>query len=300
MSTLFQSFRRRAGGRAAGLGTATVVLAAVLCGCSASGSGREDSQAQSANQAQVVAGGEQKVERRWDRLYGNALFRLIEEKPLAWLPLGILEEHGEQLPWELDGEKAHLVCIRLADKMGGVVLPVNQYAGVHGDRKPDQSEEDFRRASREVKDFMFTEDYLRRFLWECFEGLSNLGVEVIVAYTGHYPQIQTQIVKEMAEKYTATGRAVVIPFWEPLACGEGDHASKWECSIWEALVPGGVHLDSIVDYRTGQKGWYRGKELRSQVSREFGEKALATVEGYLRTEIDRAFSQRQQQKESAK
>ena len=54
------------------------------------------------------------TERRYERLYGEELFDRIRERPLAWLPLGILEHHGAHLPWGLDGLKAHAVCLRAA------------------------------------------------------------------------------------------------------------------------------------------------------------------------------------------
>jgi creatinine amidohydrolase len=254
------------------------------------GCGRPLDEGAAAQQTETApASGFVNTERRWEKIYGNAVYRLLEERPLVWMPLGIIERHGEQLPWGLDGDKAHLVCLRLADRLGGVVLPANQMAGVHGDRRPDQDEQEFRRFHREVGDLMFTGDYFRRFLWEAFDGLANFGFEVIVAYTGHYPEIQTVILKEVAEEYTATGRAVVIPFWEVLACGEGDHAAKWECSIWMALVPGGVRMDAIVDYKTGKSGYYRGAEIRSQISKEFGEKALVMIEKYLTEKVEEAF-----------
>lgn len=232
------------------------------------------------------------TERQWEKIYGNRLFELIEERPLAWLPVGVLERHGEHLPWGLDGDKAHLVCVRLAGRLGGVVLPTSNLAGIHGDRSIRQSAEEFRRQHRRLGDFMFTEDYLRTFLYQSFDGLANLGFRVIVAYSGHYPQIQTRVLAETAAEYTEAsgGRAVVIPFWEPLACGEGDHGAKWESSIWEALVPGGVRMDSIVDYSTGRADWYRGQEIKSQISREFGERALETIEKYLACGIDGAFA----------
>lgn len=233
-----------------------------------------------------------KTERRWEKIYGNAVYGLLEERPLVWMPLGIIERHGEHLPWGLDGDKAYLICLRLADKLGGVVLPVNHFAGIHGDRRPDRNEEEFRESHKAVGDFMFTEDFFRRFLWEAFDGLANFGFEVIVVYTGHYPEIQTDILKEVADAYTGTGRATVIPFWEVLACGEGDHAAKWEASIWMALVPGGVRMDAIVDYKTGKSGYYRGREIRSEISLEFGEKALAMIEEYLSGKIEEAFNKR--------
>ena len=239
---------------------------------------------------EVPAGYKGETERRWARIYGNHLYDLIRERPLAWLPVGILEHHGEHLPWSLDGQKAYLVCLRLSEKLNGVVLPVSLLAGVHGDRRPEQSEQEYRDFNKKVGDFMFTEVYFRRFMLETYDGLANIGFKVIVAYTGHYPEIQTRIVRETAEQYSATGRATVIPFWEPLACGAGDHGAKWESSIWEALAPGGVRMKAIVDEETGRSGYYRGQEIRSQISREFGEKALDMVENYLTQKIDEAFA----------
>jgi creatinine amidohydrolase len=238
-----------------------------------------------------AAGQYQSTERQWEKIYGNRLFELIDERPLAWLPVGVLERHGEHLPWGLDGDKGHLVCVRLAGKFGGVVLPTSNLAGIHGDRSPRQSAREFRESHKRVGDFLFTEDYLRTFLYQSFDGLANLGFRVIVAYSGHYPDIQTRVLQETAEAYTAAsgGRTVVIPFWEVLACGEGDHAGKWESSIWAALVPGGTRVDSIVDYGTGRKNWYRGKEIRSGISAEFGEKALETIEEYFADKLDEAF-----------
>jgi hypothetical protein len=39
-----------------------------------------------------------RTERRYEQLYGDELFALMRERPLAWLPLGILEHHGGHLP----------------------------------------------------------------------------------------------------------------------------------------------------------------------------------------------------------
>lgn len=232
-----------------------------------------------------------KVERRWEKIYGNVLFRLIEERPLAWLPVGVIERHGEHLPWGLDADKAHLICLRLADKFGGVVLPVNHLAGVHGDRPPYQSEEDYHQSNRQAADMMYTEGYFRRFLNETFDGLANLGFQVIVAYSGHWPPIQGEILQDEAARFNAGGRATVIPFGEIMACGVVDHGAKYEGSIWAALVPGSVRMDSIVDYSTGKMGWYRGEEIRSQLSAEFGEEVLTMIEDYLKAEIDKTFAE---------
>ena len=41
--------------------------------------------------------------------------------------------------------------------------------------------------------------------------LANLGFKVIVGYSGHYPKIQIQILREAAEEFTARGGATAIP-----------------------------------------------------------------------------------------
>jgi creatinine amidohydrolase len=228
------------------------------------------------------------IERRYELLYGEELFRLMQDRPLAWLPLGILEHHGEHLPWGLDGLKAHAVCLRLAHQLGGVVLPAAHLAGIHGDcRNTDEFE--FRRRHAAIGDLLYRESTFRTYLDETFDGLANMGFRVIVAYTGHYPEVQTRILQEAAGAFTATGGATVIPFWEPLACGGGDHGGKWETSIYMALVPTGVRLDAIRDERSGQAGYYRGHDVRGHTSAEFGDAALTQIEAYLDEAVQWAF-----------
>lgn len=228
-------------------------------------------------------------ERRYELLYGEELDWLRRERPLAWLPLGILEQHGEHLPWGLDGLKAHAVCLRLAERLGGVVLPAQHLAGVHGDCR-NADEAGFRRRRAAAGDLLYREQTFRTHLWETVESLANLGFRVIVAYSGHYPEVQTHIVKEVADAFTATGDATVIPFWEPLACGDGDHGGRWETSIYLALDPEGVRLEAIREERTGQAGFYRGQDVRSHASSAFGEQALARIEAYLDEAIRTAFA----------
>jgi creatinine amidohydrolase len=229
------------------------------------------------------------TERRYEWLYGDELFDLMRQRPLAWLPLGILEKHGGHLPWGLDGLKAHAVCMQLAAKLGGVVLPANHQAGIHGDcRSGDEA--GFRQSHKEIGDLLYREESFRTFLLETFEGLANMGFEVIVAYTGHYPEVQTRILQEAAAAFTKTGQAAVVPFWEALACGEGDHAGKWETSIYLALDPQAVRLEAIRDEHTGRAGYYRGEDVRGHTSKAFGLDALAQVEAYLVQAVGQAFA----------
>ncbi len=227
------------------------------------------------------------AERRYEWLYGDELRRLIRERPLAWAPLGVLEEHGEHLPWGLDGLKAHGACLRLAEAIGGVVLPACHVAGIHGDAALGR-EAEWRRGAAAAGDMLYTQATLRALLIETFRGLANVGFRVIVAYTGHYPRAQTDVLSEVAEECSA-GDVAVIPFWEPLACGGGDHGGKWETSIFMALREGGARLGAVADARTGETGHYRGQRVGETASAALGEWAMGRIEEFLSAAVDAAF-----------
>jgi creatinine amidohydrolase len=223
-------------------------------------------------------------ERRYELLYGEELYRLIEERALVWLPLGILEHHGEHLPWGLDGWKAHAVCLRLAARLGGIVLPAMHLAGIHGS-DADADDASWRQRLAAIGDLVYRETTFRTWLRETLDALATIGFRVIVAYTGHYPEAQMRAVNEVAAAFSADGPATAIPFWEPLACGEGDHGGKWETSIALALDPDAVRLDAVREDGTGRPGIYRRQEVGRLASAALGEEALARIEAYLAAAI---------------
>ena len=225
------------------------------------------------------------TERRYEHLYGDELFARIREKPLAWFPFGVLEHHGQHLPFGLDALKAHAACLWLADRLGGVVLPACHNAGIHGDGHLTRRE-----VNGHLKFLGYSEDTLRAILEETFASLANLDFQVIVAYTGHYPVIQLDIVAEVAEKFTATGKAMVIPFCEKTACGEGDHAGKIETSLYMALAPGGARVDAVREDVSGKRGTYREQKVKETSSVALGESILKQCETYLADAIAQAFA----------
>src|SRR4051794_33767795 len=111
------------------------------------------------------------TERRYELLYGEELFRLIRERPLAWLPLGIFEHHGEHLPRGPNGLKAHALGLRLPRRLGGVVLPARHLAGIHVDCR-DGDETTIRQRHAAIGDLLSREETFRSFLSETFEGLA--------------------------------------------------------------------------------------------------------------------------------
>jgi len=227
------------------------------------------------------------VERRYEMLYGGGLQQRIRERPLAWVPLGILEKHGEHLPWGLDGLKAHGVCLFLAQRIGGVVLPAIHVAGVHEPWVQDPRKE--RQLQAQVGDFYIRAATFRMLLEDIIRGLSNIGFKAIVLYSGHYPVLQEQLLCEIAETASKEQGVAVIGFTEHLLFDDGDHSGKWETSLYMALG-GEVRLDRADERQVGQWGyWHDNNSSPMLASREFGEEKLNVMLEHFRAFIGKAL-----------
>ena len=172
----------------------------------------------------------------YDKMFVKDLRRVLAEKPVAYLPIGAPEMHGEHLTFGQDGIKAHEICRRIAQAGGGAVLPA-LHAGIG---VPDS--------------FNFGNIYIpprtARALYRAFlEGLARVGFRVIVALTGHYPGCQVAVTKHAAADAMTTSGAWVVGLDECELAFDlgylGDHAGKWETSIYWHLRPDLVEMDNL-------------------------------------------------------
>ena len=60
---------------------------------------------------------------RLEEMFTWEIATAMAEVPLCYLPVGTLEWHGEHAAVGLDALKAHAVCIRVAERSGGLVVP---------------------------------------------------------------------------------------------------------------------------------------------------------------------------------
>lgn len=214
------------------------------------------------------------MELRYDKLYGKELREAIDRKPLAWVPVGILEKHGEHLPYGLDTEKAHLICLRLARKLGGIVLPASHLAGVH--QPWIRNKQRFNASLCELGNFYLRPSTFRMLLEDTVAGLANLGFKQIVLYSGHYPLLQQDILEAVAKKTSRSKKLFVFAFYEWKCFKDGDHAGKWETSFFMGLNQP-VRMNKVRDSQHFDR-WPKD----SPPSRAFGEKALRELERYFR------------------
>ena len=58
----------------------------------------------------------------YEELLPEECVQRIQEMPVAYLPLGTLEWHGPHMPLGADGIQSKELFVRVAEKVGGVVL----------------------------------------------------------------------------------------------------------------------------------------------------------------------------------
>ena len=60
---------------------------------------------------------------QFEEMFPWEFAQAIAKAPICYLPLGVLEWHGEHNAVGLDAIKAHAICVRAAQKSGGIVVP---------------------------------------------------------------------------------------------------------------------------------------------------------------------------------
>lgn len=163
---------------------------------------------------------------QFEQFTPGELEALVRDRPLAWLPVGTLEWHGRHLPVGLDALKARALCLRIAERAGGAVLPAN-YHSILGMAFPWT----FRYPDRVFSGGVTT----------TLRYLHKYGFKVMFIVTGHYPVTQVLRLITLAEAFMASRDAVVVALPEFAMAGatgyDGDHAAKWETSLMMELFP---------------------------------------------------------------
>jgi creatinine amidohydrolase len=174
--------------------------------------------------------------RRYQELRPDQLADAVQAAPVAYWPLGLLEHHGWHLPIGLDGLKAEHICVRIAERTGGVLLPTMWWGalGGHGD-------------------FMWThyqpESAAEAILARTVEQLVRYGFRAIVLFAGHYPW-QTLLDRRLPALREAHPEVLFLWGTEMNIGGEavslpGDHAAREEASYGLALFPQWVDLGAL-------------------------------------------------------
>ena len=156
---------------------------------------------------------------------------------MVFVPLGTIEWHCEHLPVGLDALTAHGVCLRAAERGGGLVYPPLHYGagGGHGDYPWTV--------------MMPSEAEVAGLLRWTLKRLNDFGVQLAVLFSGHFPAEQIAMIKSLAAEWNARARpmrsiALSISDVKGAALGP-DHAGMFETTLLHALWPERVAIGHL-------------------------------------------------------
>jgi len=209
--------------------------------------------------------------------------------PIAYLPLGTLEWHGEHLPLGSDGIQSRGFFVELANRVGGIVLPMlflgpDRHATENGkelygmDICRAEAYRAYPNQQLPGSAYWVDEALFRQLLESILARLARAGFKAVVGH-GHGPS--TQLFRVNSEEWGERFGLKLFTCWrgkEEESDGLGiqtDHAGANETSLVMALRPDLVQMDNL-DPDPGKFPLAVGsKDPRTDASPDLGKKAIA-------------------------
>jgi creatinine amidohydrolase len=195
--------------------------------------------------------------------------RALAASPIGYLPLGVLEWHGEHDAVGLDAIKAHAVCVRASQRSGGIVVPPLYWAtdsreelgnGVYLTGGVEHGERYHVPGSM----FWIRPATFRNLLVDIFEAMRRRGFRVIVVVTGHWSGPTLAAIRASGKSFLAkhpatkwvmvTDQEVVPDLHYPK-----EHAAGGETSLLMAIRPDLVDLSRTLETNRSLRSSYGGQ-----------------------------------------
>ena len=178
----------------------------------------------------------------------------ISSFPVAYFPLGTLEWHGRHMPLGADGIQAQGVFELLAEKYGGIVLPMlfvgpDCMAEANGIEYYGMETHGFEKGKYQYlpgNNYYIEEDLFAKLLDSIMRNLSRSGFKIVMAH-GHGPSTDTfrKHKEEYFEKYGLITYCLFDLGYTGFDGIQTDHAATNETSITMALKPDLVNLNNL-------------------------------------------------------
>jgi len=212
----------------------------------------------------------------------------IAAAPIAYLPLGTLEWHGEHLPIGSDGLQSYGFFIELAREVGGIVLPM-LFLGPDRMQKVDGKElygmdlcrgmsEDKRYPDQQLAGsaYWVPEETFRTIIEATLKQLKRAGFKIVVGH-GHGPS--TGFFRKNAKQWKEKFGLETFVCWGSEYDGQGlgimvDHAAMNETSLVMALRPELVQMYRLPKVDEGWPVGVGGRDPRVHASADVGRKAI--------------------------
>lgn len=220
---------------------------------------------------------------RYEESRPAAMRAMIRESPVAYVPFGSLEWHGEHAPLGLDGLKAHALCEAAAERTGGVVFPTIYWGAF--DTMPFPFT------------FHFKKSGIRYLARQTLKQLVGWNFKAIVLLTGHYPASQVRLLRKECRRFNRAGGALAIGAPEQAFATDieyyGDHAGMWETSFMMAIRPDLVDLSAmpaaLPTMERLAKFGVMGQDPISRATAERGRQAIEHITQRLAAALKRAM-----------
>jgi len=194
----------------------------------------------------------------------------IAEAPICYLPLGVIEWHGEHNAVGLDAIKAHAVCVRAARKSGGIVVPPLYWAT---DSREDVGNGEYLTGGVEHGEryhvpgnmYWIRKETFHNLLLDIYEAMRRRGFQVIVVVSGHWPEATLAVIRASGKEFVAQHGEVKWLFVtdQEVATDEGylhEHAAGGETSLLMAVRPDLVDLSKTLETDGELRPYYAGNQ----------------------------------------
>ena len=233
----------------------------------------------------------------YERLRPDQIVARREACPVAYLPIGTIEWHGQHNPVGLDTMKMYGLLIRCAESIGGLVFPPLYYgeSREQGLMEANAGDREQIAAKMGLPPAKFAPGYMyqspdqqntnyHHLLLHIMHEVKSLGFQLLVVGAGHYPlidyaraaacifhQVQRRGAKMLVWPFT--GYELVRERFSPA----GDHAGKWETSLMMALDPKGNTDLSFLPEDRSQPPIGASNNGVQDSSAEWGEQAIKAI-----------------------
>ncbi|MCL2741512.1 MAG: creatininase family protein [Oscillospiraceae bacterium] len=245
-------------------------------------------------------GGTDKV--MYEELVPQEFRERIEACPIAYLPVGTLEWHGEQNPYGTDAYIGHGCFVRLARRVGGIVFPMlfmgpdtltvsgatnyydQEYDCLYGMDHWTGGEE--HSGGVKVKEpsqlegsaYWISDDAYNLYIEAILRQLKRAGFKAVVV-NGHGPSVL--FILKRIEDYRRRFGIDVFHCWgidnsreKALGPPLGGHGGIGETSFIMALRPELVQMGRLTDDMAKKPVGVGGEDPRTYASREIGEELI--------------------------
>jgi creatinine amidohydrolase len=227
---------------------------------------------------------------QFEEMFPWEFAQALSQAPICYLPLGVLEWHGEHNAVGLDTLKAHAVCLLAAQQSGGVVVPPLYWAT---DTREDLADGAYLTGGVENGEryhvpgnmFWIRPDTFRNLLLDIYEAMRRRGFKVILVVTGHWSrQGNLPVIRSSGEVFLAqhptmkwallTDQEVVPDLPYP-----HEHAAGGETSLLMAIRPDLVDLKLTFETGGLLRPYYAGQPEHLRRRRETKHKYLGVLTG---------------------